>query len=193
MDILNNTNLVNYVNYVKSLSPEDKVVYLTSTNPDWTINKILLDYYNSNKPVILKDKELLEMIESHRGFNGVPKIGRTELDPDELSYLMKAWKSEQYHRFMCHIISRYLHKNANIYPVSEESRMEFNCCVCWRTLYGVDPKKTDQLADMSMRSTAITTDGTQSCICLSCFTQLTMFGQLLELLDDDNYNSLINR
>lgn len=192
MDILNNQNLVNYVNHVKSLNYEDKIVYLTSNHPEWAINRILLDYYNRNKEVILADKELLEMIELHRNGTKAPFNGKTDLDPEEVSYLMKAWKSQQYHRFMCHIVSRYLNTNAEIHPVSEETRNQFECCVCWRTIYGIDPRKVDQVADMSMYSTAITCKGTQSCICLSCFTQLTMFGQLMTLLEDEDYGKLIN-
>lgn len=191
MDILSNVNLVNYVNYVKSLNYEDKLVYLTSNHPEWTINSILMDYYNRNKEVILADKELLAYIENHRNGQDAPYLGNTDLDPDEVGFLMKAWKSQQYHRFMCHIISRYLNKNAVIYPVSEDMR-DFQCCVCWRDIYGVDPKKRDQVADMSFKSTAITCKGTQSCICLSCFTQLTMFGQLMTLLEDEDYSNLIN-
>lgn len=191
MDILGNKNLVDYINHVKSLSYEDKLVYLTSNHPEWAINRMLMDYYNRNKEVILVDKELLKLIEDHR-VPPIPREGITDLDPEELAILMKAWKSQQYHRFMCHIIGAYLSKRAKVYPVSEDRR-DFQCCICWRDIFGIDPRKVDQMQSMSMRSTAITAEGTQSCICLSCYTQLVMLGQLLEVLEDKDYLKIINR
>lgn len=181
MDILNNKNLINYINYVKSLDYINRQLYLLQ-HPDWITNKILMDYYYND--VILQDKELLWLIESHRVGN-IPRSGLVDLDVEEVSYLMKAWKSQQYHRFMCHILSRYSDRSGK-YTINPVNNGNYECCVCWRPLHGI-------YDGIDNNDVAYTSQDTGTCICKSCLYQLFMFSQLMDLLGDKDFYSLVNR
>lgn len=180
MDILSNKNLVNYINYVNSLNYIDRELYLLD-HPDWVTNKILMDYYYNE--VILQDKELLWLIESHR-IGNIPRSGLVDLDVEEVSYLMKAWKSQQYHRFMCHILSRYMNR-AGRYLAGPVSEGRYECCVCWRPVHGLREGMDGNIA--------YTSQDTGTCICPACLYQLLMFSQLMDLLGDNDFYSLVNR
>lgn len=181
MDIVNNKTLLDYINYVKSLQYDDqRLIFLTSNHPEWITNQILFDYYTPE--VILADGDLLKLIESHR-LGDIPRSGLLTMDPVEINYLMKAWRSQQYHRFMSHITFRYLNPaNGGAYPLRDEG--EHECCVCWRSLHGTSDKVDND--------TAWVAKGTKTCICKSCLTQLAYFAQLMVALEDKDFVKLIS-
>jgi hypothetical protein len=180
MDILSNESLLNYVNYVKSMPDSEKLKFLSSSHPEWTINKILYDYY-TDEDIILGDGDLLKLIESHRVGN-IPREGISDMDPIEIHYLMKAWKSQQYHRFMCHILNRYTNpKNiSKIHPIIINEGDNIECGICWRSL---DGKSSGNLA--------FTSENTGTTLCSNCMYQLFMFTQLMSLLDNKEFNKLM--
>lgn len=184
MDILNNKNLIDYINYVKSLPYDEKIVFLTTHHPEWITNRILFDYYNTANDIILCDGDLLKLIESHRVGN-IPRSGIEDLDTEEVGFLMKAWKSQQYHRFMCHIVFRYLNPiNGGVKTFTSNEKME--CSICWREIKGFSP-------EVNSKDLALTASGTQTNLCVSCYCQLVMFGQLMETLDDRDFINLISK
>lgn len=186
MDILTNKNLINYIEYIKSLPYDEKIVFLTTNHPEWITNKILLDYYTFND-IILEDGDLLKLIESHR-IGSIPRSGLADLDVNEVGYLMKAWKSQQYHRFMCHILYRYINQeNGGPKPLQSSSDNEvIECSVCWRPLNGFSP-------NVDSNNLAITANGTRTCLCVSCYYQLLMFSQLMEVLGDEDFINLMSK
>lgn len=189
MDILNNFNLVNYIKYIKSLPYDEKIVYLTTNHPEWETNKILFDYYNTATDVILADGDLLKLIEAHR-VGPIPRCGLDTFDPCEIGFLMKAWKSQLYHRFMCHVLGRYM-RGGNPYPIIEDGEVH-ECCICWRGLKGANPNNvSSHIHDGGMKDIAFTVDGTKTVICKNCLMNLFRFSQLMTLLDDPDFNSLM--
>lgn len=189
MDIVNNLNLVNYVNYVKSLPIDQKLIVLTS-HPDWITNLILLDYYQ-DKDVILEDGDLLKLIESHR-IGNIPRSGIPDnLDVNEVHYLMKAWKSAQYHRFMIHILDRYIKNKPylSIENVPYENKIE--CGICWRSLHGINDNSVKD--ESFMKDVAFTSSNTRTHLCSSCLYQLFMFSQLMSLLDDKEFKYIMSK
>lgn len=192
MGILNNENLIQYINYVKSLPYDEKIVYLTSNNPHWITNKILLDYYTMND-IILLDGDLLRLIESHR-VGDIPRSGLLTMDAEEVGYLMKAWKSQQYHRFMCHIIYRYLNpSNLGCHPILvDDIHEKFECSICWRPLTGITREGAVDM-DFDTSNLAFIADGTKTCLCECCLYQLSMFSQLMHLLGDEDFIKLMSK
>lgn len=192
MDILSNFNLVSYINYVKNLPYDQKIIFLTTNHPEWETNKILFDYYNTSTDIALADGDLLRLIEAHR-IGNIPRSGLDTFDPTEIGFLMKAWKSQLYHRFMCHVLGRYLSKDANPHPIFEDGELH-ECCVCWRGLKGSNPNNaSSHKHENDMKDIAFTVDGTKTVICKNCLMNLFRFGQLMTLLEDKDFNSLIRK
>lgn len=156
----------------------DKLLSIKVTNDtDRLISAIMYDYLTSP---ILSDKELLWKIEKHR--NG--SLPSMNIDLSEVDYLMKAWRSQQYHRFMCHAIDRYI-DDKDVYMVSGTDNME--CCICWRSIYGKD--KADSILNTGFSSRK----PTSTSICPHCLLQLKVTSYILEKFNDRDYMYLINR
>lgn len=191
MDVLSNQILTNYINYIKSLSSTDKIIFLGTNKPqcDWTISKVLLDYYNTDRPIILTDGELLELIESHR-VGDIPRCGiYGEVDVDELHYLMMAWRSKQYHRLMIHLVSRYIKNPPFIAKEDKIGSNKLECGICWRSIHGAN--SSSNLNDEEfMKDIAYTSNNTRTHLCRNCLYQLFMFSQLMYRLGDEEFNNI---
>lgn len=164
--------LVSANNVALSMNEEDRLRLLGESAASGSyISCLLHEYYSSP---IMEDGELLKYIENHRVGN-IPREGTEGIDWVELLFMMRAYRSAQYKRFMIHILYRYLNK---YYPVKGDGVRE--CCICWRSINETQDGKVDS-------NTAISSDNTRTSICPHCLMHLLEFSKILEVLGDEEF------
>lgn len=155
------------------ISIDDKLSLINESTVDNQIKFILSNYYCKFS---FLDGDLLKYIESYR-VRGIPREGKFGGDLAEVNILMSALKSEQYKRFMRHILCQY---TKSTHPVDDDESHE--CCVCWRPIYG--SKNLKSSLDSRMMYSAFTGDKTKTCICINCLMNLNLLEYILEDLED---------
>ena len=173
-----------YLKLVNELSEDKDVNYkidlINRSDIDLQVKYILTSYYNT---YLLSDGELLKYIEGYRRHSDIPEVGIPS-DMYEVGLLMTALKSEQYKRFIRHILCQY---SKSIHTVDDDEDHE--CCICWRPIYGCRNSKLS--LDNNMIYSAFTGDKTKTCICVNCLSNLMTLRQILiDLKDKDTLRML---
>lgn len=164
------------INKLKSneLATEDKIKVINESTVDSQIKFILINYYGK---FLFLDGDLLKYIESYR-VGSIPREGNLGGDLAEVNILMSALRSEQYKRFIRHILGQY---TKSIHPVDDNE--EHECCVCWRPVYGIKNPNSN-LGQGSILYKAFTGNKTKTCMCVSCLMNLNLLEYILEDLED---------
>lgn len=173
-----------YLRLINDLSEDrdinDKINLINESGIDLQVKYILTSYYNT---YLLADGELLKYIEGYRRHSNIPNVG-VPSDMYETGLLMTALKSEQYKRFIRHILCQY---SKSIHKVDDNEDHE--CCICWRTIYGCRNPKSS--LDSGLINSAFTGDKTKTCICVNCLSNLMTLRQILiDLKDKDTLRML---
>lgn len=156
------------------ISVDDKLSLINESTVDNQIKFILSNYYCK---FCFLDGDLLKYIESYR-VRGISKEGKFGGDLSEVNILMSALNSEQYKRFIRHILCQY---TRSTHPIDDDETHE--CCVCWRPIYG-DRNPNSKLGPNSILYRAFTGDKTKTCICVNCLMNLNLLEYILEDLED---------
>lgn len=120
------TTVINYIKKLKGLNSNDVLETLKQASDLSSSDKNLIFLYLFPRP--LKDKELPFRIMGVRE----NKKGQAEINPNEVSLIIEAGKTEQYGRFIKHLFHSFKDYN-NIFPI-EGSGIN-NCCICGKEIY----------------------------------------------------------
>jgi hypothetical protein len=137
-----------------------------------------------NQPIILKDGDLVKLIEEHRTALRNMR-GSLQEDLDEVSLIIKAWRSPQYKKYIKHMMISFLNESL-VFPV--EGKFEDECGICHKPLY--------QYSNWKMRCEnnpgfgeqnrkeylSIGSRNSKNSICTNCLVQLGIAYDLLEYL-----------
>lgn len=173
----------------------DQLEFIKSLKSNPSIDSIRdqLSRYNFNNPMlfnlcwdyfsnfILSDGELLQMIETYRT-GDIPRKGLLDPDLVEIDMLMRAYKSQQYRRFILHITRTYT--NNEVFPRLNGTGIE--CSVCWRPIYSLEDytNHVDPKTDPNMEYVAFSNNFTRTHVCVNCLTNIVSLSEILKGFGD---------
>lgn len=137
-----------------------------------------------NQPILLKDGDLVRMIEEHRTALRNTRGSLVE-DLDEVSLLVKAWRSPQYKKYIKHMMISFL-DDTLVFPV--EGKFEDECGICHKPLYQFSNWKARCESNPGFGEQdrkeylSIGSKNSKNSICTNCLIQLGIAYDLLEYL-----------
>lgn len=176
--------LKNALNYLSNKNSDAVIEFLTREDKLNNDEKNLLYFYLF--PRKLLDRELPNRIIEYRKFcnmtNGflIPNTGETAL-------LIEAYKTEQYYRFMRHLMHSFIRSEDNVSPIKGNTTC--NCCLCNKTLYNYDLWenlcKTHPEYNEQNKKEFLTFGSKESDVnlCLDCLIQLKNADEILKILE----------
>lgn len=137
-------------------------------------------------PRQLLDRELPNRVKEFRTARGIPEKGtiyKSGDDLGEITLLLEACKTEQYGRFMKHLMHAFCDPE-KIYPVSDSET--FNCCICGKSLLGYDDwnvRSRDGELDKNKEYLTFGSKESSVVLCIDCLTHLVAAKELIEEID----------
>lgn len=140
-------------------------------------------------PPTLLDRQIGQKILSNRAKTKNIK-GWLEPEDSELVILLWGWRSQQYNRFMRHLLHSFLDPEL-VFPLT--GRFKEKCALCDKIVYHFDVwteecKKFPQLEEKEKKE-FLAFGSKQSSIelCLDCLIQLQGLNDILKILEGENY------
>lgn len=127
-------------------------------------------------PRPLEDYGLPPRIQSYRMSTGVGPCG----DDSEIAFIIEACKTEQYGRFMKHIMHAYQDPE-NIFPVAGTETD--TCCICGKTLCESDLWAQSFPLDAERHNLCFSSKESSAVLCIDCIVRLIKSIQLMNELD----------
>lgn len=137
-----------------------------------------------SQPVILHDGDLSSFIKTHRNAFNIPR-GSLQEDLDEVSMLIKAWRSPQYKRYIKHMMISFL-DNSLVFPI--EGYGEDECGICKKKLFRFNSwdemcKQNPGFGEQNRKEyLSFGSKNSKNSICMDCLVQLGIAYDLLEHL-----------
>lgn len=169
---------------LKEKSKEEVYSFLMNENSINNQEKWLV--YSYLHPRIILDKQLPGIIQEYRkGYNSM--AGFLFPDIGESSIIVEAYKTQQYGRFIRHIIHSFAKNPEKVNPLAGKETC--NCCLCDKNIYGFDLwneycdkyNNEDEKEKMEYLSFISTDSGLN--ICKDCLIQLINADQILEQIE----------
>ena len=127
-------------------------------------------------PTPLEDYGLPPRIAGYRVAHGISDCG----DPSEVAYLVEACKTEQYGRFMKHLMHAYENPE-QIFPVSGEE--EDTCVLCGKRTLGYSRWQKECPTDYHRHYLSFSCSESSSTLCIDCLSRLIETKEIMEELD----------
>lgn len=159
---------------------------LSKVNTLDRIDKNLIYLYTH--PRILLDRELPIRIQNYREKTGKSKEGILMPDKDESLFLVEAYKTPQYHRFMLHLFSAFGNKLPTNPNELKVYKLDYNvddceCPICEKKLVGeYELDKLDENKNPELY-TAYTSMKSSICMCMGCLLNLFTAGEILSEIE----------
>lgn len=176
----------------KNRSKEDVKRYLSSSDQFNDPSKKII--FDDLFPPIIPDKELPTLIVKNREAEGKKPLfnfsGFLVPVESEIAILYSAFKSEQYQRFMLHLLHSFT-SDKKVYPIG--GRFKSNCALCNKVLYNYDIwyeecLKFPQLAEKEKERKEFLSFGSNTSnlnLCLDCIVQLKALKSIVEYLNNN--------
>lgn len=180
------TNFKPFIDYLKQneISSEEAKKILSGSNKLTSEEKNLV--YAYCYPRQLTDRELPSRVMQFRSSQGIPGKGTlytSGSDLGEITLLLEACKTEQYGRFMQHLMHAFCDPE-KIYPVSDSE--EFDCCICGKKLLGHDDwvvrSKNGEL-DKNKEYLTFGSKESSVVLCMDCLTHLVAARDIIDEID----------
>ena len=156
-----------------SLDNVNSIKYLQSQVLLDKIEKNIVYTYCFPRP--LEDYGLPIRIQEHRWNKVSPANG----DESEVARILEATQTEQYGRFMKHIMHAFKDPS-KVHPVAGSGRD--SCCICGKELLGYDIAKGD------IHSMCYGSEDSSSIICIDCLERLINSVEIIEEIDPSFLN-----
>ena len=137
-------------------------------------------------PRQLLDRELPVRIQAHRKKLGLPERGTLIPTYGESILIVEAFRTEQYGRFIRHLIHSFSDPNT-IFPI--EGEKEDECSICgnvvyehelWKNRFGTIPEEQKNKQFLAFGS-----EGSSIILCRNCLAQLIKATEILESINPD--------
>lgn len=176
-----------YIEYLKGKDVSE-VLRVLKTSTDIGVNeKNLIYLYLFPRPLL--DMELPGRIMDERGPG--KEVGSLVPDLRETAILLEAYQTEQYRRFMKHLLHSYLDPE-NIFPILGNGQTE--CGLCKKRLFEKDSWDSICKANPGNKEIgrkeylAFGSTGSNVNLCLDCIVQLKALGDLLNVIEPGYLN-----
>lgn len=169
-----------YIDYLKANKISDseakKLLADNKTLDSNTKNLIYMYCY----PRQLKDYGLPERIQQYRKSCLSGESGKKG-DPVETILLVEACQTEQYGRFMKHLMHAFGNSD-NVSPIAGSD--SDHCCLCGKEVFGIDKWKLDYSAtDPEKHKMSFGSSESSSIICIDCLAHLIESMEIINSID----------
>lgn len=177
-----------YIENLKNLDEKSVLETLKSATLS-SFEKNFIYTYLFPKP--LKHMELLEVVGNKRTQHNQTDL----LKPDSLEVLilLRAYRTEQYRKFILHLLHSFIENQGGTYIVNEEVEEHDTCSICGKKLYPFS-MWSKMLADYPespennrKEYLMFGNDQTGLCMCLDCMIQLKELNTYLENIEGSDY------
>lgn len=147
--------------------------------------------YSYLHPRIILDKQLPGIIQEYRkGYNSMSGF----LFPDlgETSIIIEAYRTQQYGRFIRHLIHSFVKNPDKVSPLA--GKEECNCCLCDKMIYGFDlwneycEKYNAESEKVNMEYLSFISTDSGLSICKNCLIQLMNSDQIIDQIEPGYLN-----
>lgn len=177
------------IDSLRGLTPDQSLQALSEnpslSNGEKNIAFILGTYQN----FIIQDGDLPKAIEAYRQQKLGHLRGSLTEDLEEISYILKAYMSPQYRKFIKHLMISFILKKDQLFPI--RGRNTNPCGICHKNLYETEIwseicAKNPNFGEQDRKEyLSIGSPDSSATLCINCMVQLQAAYDLLEYLDPE--------
>jgi len=131
-------------------------------------------------PRPLLDRQLMARVaDLHRQRGDINNIGVLYPNAQDITLILEAGRTEQYGRFIKHLMHAFCSDEELIYKVSDIEK--YQCPICGKVLYGSE--LWNPLIDVNGETLAIGSSESSITLCIDCLIQLNSAKDLINFID----------
>ena len=175
------------IDSLRGLTPDQSIEVLKNNLELSNDERNIVFTLGTYQSFILQDGDLPKAIEEYRQQKLGHLRGSLCEDLEEVSYILKAYMSPQYRKFIKHLMLSFILKKDQLYPI--QGTNTDTCGICHKKLYETDVWKeicdrNPSFGEQSRKEyLSIGSPDSSATICINCMVQLQAAYELLDYLD----------